>query len=38
MKLQAFDEKVESELWYEARDKIKELMELNYENTKLANN
>ena len=38
MKLQAFDKKVESELWYEARDKIKELMELNYENTKLANN
>ena len=38
MKLQAFDEKVESELWHEARDKIKELMELNYENTKLANN
>jgi len=38
MKLQAFDEKVESELWYEARDKIKELMELNYEDAKLANN
>ena len=33
MKLQAFDKKVESELWYEARDKIKELMELNYEYT-----
>ena len=38
MKLQAFDEKVESQLWHEARDRIKELMGLNYENTKLANN
>jgi len=27
MKLQAFDEKVESQLWAEARDRIKELME-----------
>jgi len=30
MKLQAFDEKVESELWYEARDQIKQLMEYEY--------
>ena len=30
MKLQAFDEKVESELWGEARDQIKELMEYEY--------
>tara|TARA_E500000081_G_C5945839_1_gene267088 strand:- start:85 stop:660 length:576 start_codon:yes stop_codon:yes gene_type:complete len=30
MKLQAFDEKVESELWCEARDKIKQLMEYEY--------
>jgi hypothetical protein len=30
MKLQAFDEKVESQLWAEARDKIKELMECEY--------
>jgi len=27
MKLQAFDEKIESQLWYEARDRIKEIME-----------
>ena len=31
MKLQAFDEKLESELWCEARDKIKQLMENRYE-------
>ena len=30
MKLQAFDEKVESELWCEARDKMKQLMEYEY--------
>ena len=30
MKLQAFDEKVESELWGEARDQIKQLMEYEY--------
>ena len=30
MKLQAFDEKVESELWCEARDQIKQLMEYEY--------
>jgi hypothetical protein len=30
MKLQAFDEKVESQLWGEARDKIKQLMEHEY--------
>jgi hypothetical protein len=27
MNLQAFDEEVESQLWEEARDRIKELME-----------
>ena len=31
MKLQAFDEKVESQLWAEARDRIKELMENRHE-------
>ena len=31
MKLQAFDEKLESQLWCEARDKIKQLMENRYE-------
>jgi len=34
MKLQAFDEKVESQLWAEARDKIKELIENKYEYAK----